>query len=134
MKTSFEKFMASNVVNQVELSEVKVDLSSMDDLKAIWAEGEKKWQSVRKVLNELDTIQSDWNKSIAMLSTQLAEVEAIKSRGIKKSDEIDTQLKGLGLEASSDVNNMRTIFKMYANTTTTIQDRVKSGLASMKKL
>ena len=134
MKTSFEKFMASSAVQSVELSEMKVDLSSMDDLKAIWAEGEKKWQSVRKVLNELDTIQSDWNRSIAMLSTQLSEVEAIKSKGIKKSDDIDAQLKSLGLEASSDVNNMRTIFKMYANTTTTIQDRVKSGLASLKKL
>lgn len=113
---------------------VKVELSSMDELKAVWAEGEKKWQSIRKVLNDLDTIQSDWNQNISMLSRQLGEVEGIKSKGIKKSDDIDLQLKGLGIEPSSEVESMRTIFKMYANTISTIQDRVKSGLASMKKL
>ena len=41
MKTSFEKFMASNAVNQVELGEHKVELALLDDVTK-WKNGFEK--------------------------------------------------------------------------------------------
>jgi hypothetical protein len=55
MKTSFEKFMASNAVQSVELSTVKVDLALIDDI-------EKKSKDVLQVTKDLNDKIEEFKK------------------------------------------------------------------------
>ncbi len=112
----------------------KVDLSSIDEIKAIWAEGEKAWQLASKTTIKIEDLQSELNRSIASLDKQLSEINSIKVRGVKKTEDVESQLKALGVDPNQEIGSWKTTFKQYDSTASILKDRVKNGLSSLNKL
>jgi hypothetical protein len=105
MKTSFEKFMASNAVNQVELSTFKVDLAVVQDIDKLIAEVEKvgnagksaalKAVEKAKTINPLLTEARKGYESLGNFTLQ----------GSKLYSEINKQFKALGISMPAEIDD-----------------------------
>ena len=91
MKNSFEKFMASNSVQEVELCAVKVELASLDQIKAAYMEGRKK----------LEKYNSEYNDGVRILRGAFQLGNAISNDFDKVSKmyaELEKNIKDMGLD------------------------------------
>ena len=91
MKTSFEKFMASSAVQEVELGAIKVELASLDQIKAAYIEGRKK----------LDKYNSDYNEGVRVLRGAFQLGNALSNDFDKVSKmyaELEKGIKDMGLD------------------------------------
>ena len=106
MKTSFEKFMASSAVQEVELGAIKVELASLDQIKAAYIEGRKK----------LDKYNSDYNEGVRVLRGAFQLGNALSNDFDKVSKmyaELEKGIKDMGLDIINypDLQNAALFFR-----------------------
>jgi hypothetical protein len=106
MKTSFEKFMASSAVQEVELGAIKVELASLDQIKAAYIEGRKK----------LDKYNSDYNEGVRVLRGAFQLGNALSNDFDKVSKmyaELEKGIKDMGLDIRNypDLQNAFLFFR-----------------------
>jgi hypothetical protein len=106
MKTSFEKFMASSSVQEVELGAIKVELASLDQIKAAYIEGRKK----------LDKYNSDYNEGVRVLRGAFQLGNALSNdfdKVAKMYAELEKGIKDMGLDIRNypDLQNAFLFFR-----------------------
>jgi hypothetical protein len=106
MKTSFEKFMASSAVQEVELGAIKVELASLDQIKAAYIEGRKK----------LDKYNSDYNEGVRVLRGAFQLGNALSNdfdKVAKMYAELEKGIKDMGLDIRNypDLQNAALFFR-----------------------
>jgi hypothetical protein len=102
MKTSFEKFMASNAVNKVELSEIKVELALLDDVKARIDEAKKRISDLKtseKLVLDLianaSKFQSKLESEYGFANSLSTVIENALSRAEKSAKELGIDPNGI---------------------------------------
>lgn len=110
MKTSFEKFMASSAVNQVELGEHKVELASIGDLAS----------KVEKARTEINNFNSEVAKLQAIAKTQSGKgIDITNSLEdiLNIYNAISADFKKLGLDPSSykELKLAKDLYYFYYN-------------------
>ena len=116
MKTSFEKFMASSAVNEVALSEMKVELSVITDLDDAINKAMDQYSKVNDIVMQFTKLQT------ALKGAYQASQNSIVDMARKKAL-VETNMKELGL--SFDKVPSLSKAEKFANSYADIQNEVK---------
>jgi hypothetical protein len=124
MKTSFEKFMASNAVNQVELSEVKVDLAVIQDIDKLIVEIEKIGNAGKgSALKAVEKARSI-NPLLVEARQGYNSLNTFTLKASQLYTELSQQYKALGISLPSEIENK---FKKLQDT----QGALKSAIITL---
>jgi hypothetical protein len=99
MKTSFEKFMASNAVNQVELSTVKVDLGIKEEMAKIQ-------QMADQLENQGKELFKNEQKAVLLLKEAYKLLQPIGNFQETQIESIIADLKSAGLDNSKEYKEL----------------------------
>jgi hypothetical protein len=99
MKTSFEKFMASSAVNQVELSTVKVDLGIKEEMAKIQ-------QMADQLENQGKELFKNEQKAVLLLKEAYKLLQPIGNFQETQIESIIADLKSAGLDNSKEYKEL----------------------------
>jgi hypothetical protein len=99
MKTSFEKFMASNAVNQVELSTVKVDLGIKEEMAKIQ-------QMADQLESQGKELFKNEQKAVLLLKEAYKLLQPIGNFQETQIESIIADLKSAGLDNSKEYKEL----------------------------
>jgi hypothetical protein len=130
MKTSFEKFMASNAVQSVELGAMKVELALIDDAKkgmdivlkaynnGVWNQLERLPNNVAEIVSNAKSVLMEASKGQALAIQSARKIsEMAKELGIPNPKEIDDIFKN---------NDYDTLVEAFAKDIDRIINQAKS--------
>jgi hypothetical protein len=124
MKTSFEKFMASNAVNQVELSTVKVDLGIKEEM-----------AKIQKLADDLENqgkeLLKNEQKAVLMLKEAYKLLQPIGNFQETQIEAIISDLKSAGLDNSKEYKELTSSYDYLSRlnaTTKRISSQVSKAL------
>ena len=124
MKTSFEKFMASNAVNQVELSTVKVDLGIKEEMAKIQ-------QMADQLENQGKELFKNEQKAVLMLKEAYKLLQPIGNFQETQIEAIISDLKSAGLDNSKEYKELTSSYDYLSRlnaTTKRISSQVSKAL------
>jgi len=99
MKTSFEKFMASSAVNQVELSTVKIDLGIKEEMAKIQ-------QMADQLENQGKELFKNEQKAVLLLKEAYKLLQPIGNFQETQIESIIADLKSAGLDNSKEYKEL----------------------------
>jgi len=124
MKTSFEKFMASSAVNQVELSTVKVDLGIKEEM-----------AKIQKLADDLENqgkeLLKNEQKAVLMLKEAYKLLQPIGNFQETQIEAIISDLKSAGLDNSKEYKELTSSYDYLSRlnaTTKRISSQVSKAL------
>jgi len=124
MKTSFEKFMASSAVNQVELSTVKVDLGIKEEM-----------AKIQKLADDLENqgkeLLKNEQKAVSMLKEAYKLLQPIGNFQETQIEAIISDLKSAGLDNSKEYKELTSSYDYLSRlnaTTKRISSQVSKAL------
>ena len=128
MKTSFEKFMASNAVTEstnVQLGAIKVELGLMDDFKELEKVIETNYTQLGRDINLVKQAVIAANKHTDKVRFGLSVIKVNKGELSILRKEFEQQFKNLGVEFSPQLSTQfDLLYKM-------LDDTQKSGINGM---
>jgi len=101
MKTSFEKFMASNAVQEVELGAMKIDLALTDEI----AKGREKISKMIGFVNQDITKVQQAISLVGKIKVELANTDKLADGLLDKIVMFENDAKKLGVEVPNQVLN-----------------------------
>jgi len=101
MKTSFEKFMASSAVQEVELGAMKIDLALTDEI----AKGREKISKMIGFVNQDITKVQQAISLVGKIKVELANTDKLADGLLDKIVMFENDAKKLGVEVPNQVLN-----------------------------
>ena len=100
--------MASNAVNKVELANVKIDLASIKDLDDAFKLAQLSIQNANGlVAQDLGAISNKWQVAWGKLKNEMKIYEQNKEKTSGIIDDINAQLKQLGITDTSSIDKYK---------------------------